>query len=407
MKKTWPKIKRVINHGTAVWMVDTRINGKGERKFFATKSEADGEAAEARIKRLNEGSAAVVNAELASYGWSVAKAIEFALEHLRKASKAKPLKDAVEDFTAAKADKSDAYKRDLKGILDAFKAAVPTATTASVTTDEINGFLAGLHPVTANNRRRVLAVFFSWCVKRKLRTDNPAEGAEVAKETPGTPGVLTPDELAAMLSAAEARILPSIVLGAFAGLRQAEIKRLDWRNVDLAEGVVTLDAGTTKTNSRRAVRLPAAAVAWLTDVAENHGPIFTTSPETRAAWDLARMAAGFGPFKTSLQAVRQATATLTPTERKALRPWPENALRHSAISYRLALRPEAAADAFKVAPTATDAVIGIGAVAYASGNSPKMIREHYDALCKPSAAAAWFSVSPEIPANVTPYVASA
>jgi integrase len=406
MKKNWPKIKRVINHGSTAWLVDCRINGKGERLFFATKSEAEGEAVTQRVKRLNEGAAAVVNAELAGYGWSVTRAIEFALEHLRKAAKAKPLADAVADFTAGKADKSEAYKRDLKGILDAFKAAVPTATTASVTTAEINDFLAGLHPVTANNRRRVLAVFFSWCVGQGLRTDNPAEGAAMAKVTHGTPEILTPEQLAAMIEAAEDRILPAIVIGAFAGLRQAEIARLDWRNVDLAESVVTLDAGATKTNSRRAVRLPVAAVAWLTDVAKKSGPVFVAGPETRAAWDLARMAAGFGPFKTSLMRVRQATAALAPGQRKALRPWPENALRHSAISYRLALSAEAAASAFNVALGAVATVTGIEAVAYAAGNSPKIIRAHYDALGKPSAAAAWFSVSPEVPANVVPVSAA-
>ncbi|MBE2179914.1 MAG: hypothetical protein IAE97_05540 [Chthoniobacterales bacterium] len=407
-RPSWPPIKKARKNGRPCWLVDARLNGKGPRYYCETLEEAKGKAHEANITRKNEGGSAIYNAELSAYGWNVSRAIEFALDHLRKSAKAKPLADAVADFTASKADKSDAYKRDLKGILDALKTALPTATTASVATAEINDFLAALHPVTANNRRRVLAVFFNWCVMQGLRTDNPAESAAVAKVTHGTPGILTPEELAAMLEAAEDCILPAIVLGAFAGLRQAEIARCDWRNVDLAEAVVTLDAGTTKTNSRRAVRLPAAAVAWLAGVAKKSGPVFVAGPEARAAWDLARMAAGFGPFQTSLMRVRQATAALTPKQIKALLPWPDNALRHSAISYRLALRPEAAAAAFNIAPEAVATVTGIEAVAYAAGNSPKIIRAHYDALGKPSAAAAWFRVTPAgAPRNVVPMAKAA
>jgi hypothetical protein len=190
--KKWPPIRKTINHGQPAFVVDARINGKGERKFFPSAGEARSFADACRVRRANEGAAAMVNADLAAFGWTVARAIEFALEHLRKAAKAKPLKDAVADFTAGKAGKSDAYKRDLKGILDAFNDALPAATTASVTTAEINEFLTGLHPVTANNRRRVLSVFFNWCVLQGFREDNPAEGAAVAKVSHGTPGILTP-----------------------------------------------------------------------------------------------------------------------------------------------------------------------------------------------------------------------
>jgi integrase len=397
-RPAWPPIKPATKNGRPCFVVDGRINGRGPRYFCATKAEAEGKAVEVRVTRANEGTSGIYNAELAAFGWTVTGAVEFALKHLRSAKKAKPLADAVADFMASKADKSEAYCRDLRIVFDAFKAAAPDdATTATITTDDINTFLTGLHPVTANNRRRNLKVFFAWCVKNKLREDNPAKDANVAKETPETPGILTPEELAVMLAVADKSILPATVIGAFAGLRQAEIKRLDWSDVDLSEGVVTLGAGITKTNSRRTVRLPLAAAAWLEPIAKKRGPVLQVGPEARAAWDLARMAAGFGPFETRLLRVRQANAALTKAQKKALRPWPDNALRHSAISYRMALAPDAAADAFNVAKEATTTITAIESVAYAAGNSPKVIRSHYDALAKPSAAAAWFAVKPSTP----------
>ena len=42
-------------------------------------------------------------------------------------------------------------------------------------------------------------------------------------------------------------------------------------------------------------------------------------------------------------------------------------------------------------------------VATEAGNSPNMIKQHYDALVKPSAAEAWFSIRPAAPSNVTKF----
>jgi len=47
------------------------------------------------------------------------------------------------------------------------------------------------------------------------------------------------------------------------GLRAAEIARLTWDRIDLAEGTITLDGSMAKTRQRRIVRLPGNAVAWL------------------------------------------------------------------------------------------------------------------------------------------------
>ena len=59
-----------------------------------------------------------------------------------------------------------------------------------------------------------------------------------------------------------------------------------------------------------------------------------------------------------------------------LKPWPDNGLRHSAISYRLAATQD-------LAKTSLEA-----------GNSPVMVKRHYLHLVKPSAAVSWFEVRP-------------
>jgi hypothetical protein len=60
-------------------------------------------------------------------------------------------------------------------------------------------------------------------------------------------------------------------------------------------------------------------------------------------------------------------------------PWKDNGLRHSFISYRLASIQNAAQ------------------VALEAGNSPNVVFRHYRELVKPSAAKAWFAVTPSKP----------
>lgn len=72
-----------------------------------------------------------------------------------------------------------------------------------------------------------------------------------------------------------------------------------------------------------------------------------------------------------------------------MKPWPANALRHSAISYRLAMTPD------------------LAKLAYESGNSPKIIQAHYNGLASPQAAKAFFDIIPTVAKNVRQFKAAA
>jgi hypothetical protein len=54
-RETWPRIKQIVNHGKTLYLCDARIKGRGERRFFETKKEAEGWQQQQRIKRQNEG----------------------------------------------------------------------------------------------------------------------------------------------------------------------------------------------------------------------------------------------------------------------------------------------------------------------------------------------------------------
>jgi hypothetical protein len=85
MKANWPKISTVLKKGTPTVMVDARIGGKGERRFFHSKREAEGWAQFQRAHRQNEGDRELK--ELAGYGLTISDAIKFTLKHYRKRHK--------------------------------------------------------------------------------------------------------------------------------------------------------------------------------------------------------------------------------------------------------------------------------------------------------------------------------
>ena len=202
-------------------------------------------------------------------------------------------------------------------------------------------------------------------------------------------------------------MIPFLVLGAFAGIRHAEIQRLEWRDVRFDEGSIEIHASKAKTASRRLVpilpvlkewllkyRQPAGLVVSPRNVAfELHMIAKTANQLRRAAWASAR-----GVTEEQLkQAETQAKELAGKRKKSKLRSqkgevppgaetadiegwepfaWKNNGLRHSFISYRLA------------------AIQNTAQVALEAGNSPQMIFQHYRELVRAADGEKWFGVTP-------------
>jgi integrase len=237
---------------------------------------------------------------------------------------------------------------------------------SSITAPEVQSWLDKLkvEPQTAKNYRTVLYTLFGFAETRGyiLRGGNPVEETEsIETKDGGAIEIYTTDEIAGLLKAAKnvrEDFLPVIAIGAFAGLRAAEIERLEWSNVDLTGGYIHVGADKAKTRSRRLAPITPNLAQWLTPYAKEKGKVWTGTPQT----------------------IRDARAQTATAAKVA---WKDNALRHSFISYRLAdIHDEAK-------------------VALEAGTSAKMIFKHYRELVKPSAGKAWFAVEPAAPQNVT------
>lgn len=294
----------------------------------------------------------------------------------------KRVSEVVADLLAVKQGRgaSARYMADLKTRLERFAEAC-NKDCCNVTTADIQDWLdnlktdgESLSPQSYRNYRTVLHTLFGFAVARGYAVDNPVASVEKVKVRAGDVEVFTPAEIERLLESARVNapaFLPALAIGAFAGLRSAEIERLEWKDVDLAARHITVSAGNAKTASRRIVPVADNLAAWLLEYANKQGKVWP---------------GGHFELYDTQQAVARATE-VKPDESKGVKaqpavPWKANALRHSYASYRFASIGDA------------------GRVAGEMGNSASVIHRHYRELVKPAAAAAWFAVRPERPANV-------
>lgn len=226
-----------------------------------------------------------------------------------------------------------------------------------VTTAQVNSFLRAqttLGPVAKNSLRRCLVTMFGFAKRQGyLHPDRktPAELSESFKEPETEIEIFTPEEMTRILQTAHARLLPLVAIGAFAGVRSAEIRRLDWEDIKWDRGHIEIAGRKAKTAARRLAPLSDNLKAWLAPWRHESGPIIRMKDSSGALGDLGVKAGIPGG-------------------------WRQNALRHSFISYRVA-------ETGDVARTALEA-----------GNSPDIIFRHYREVVDGQSARDWFSIMP-------------
>lgn len=73
---------------------------------------------------------------------------------------------------------------------------------------------------------------FNFAVRNGYAPNNPVDGAAKAKVVKSDAGILTVEQAEALLKASCDALRPYIAIGLFAGLRRAELQRLDWSEID-------------------------------------------------------------------------------------------------------------------------------------------------------------------------------
>lgn len=291
--------------------------------------------------------------KLAENGHTLRDATKFFLEHLNAQERSITVAGAMEQLITSRdqAGLSERYCRDLRLRLSRFAADFQASTIGTITARQIDEWLGSLSVAagTRNTFRRDLRTLFSYCEKHGYCQGNEARKTERAKDVDKPVSILTVEEAIALLNSCDEETLPYAAISLFAGLRAAEAHKLDWSEVDLESSHIEVTAAKAKTAKRRLVPISDNLAAWLRPLAKLRGPV--TPEGLRKRFDAVKARAGF------LQ-------------------WPQNAMRHSYGSYRLAQCPDAAR------------------VSLEMGNSPQMVFAHYRELVKPKQAARYWAVVP-------------
>ena len=282
-------------------------------------------------------------------------AVEEFLRRTKGVTLGTTVSEVVEELIIAKEQDgmSRRYLLQLRSILRLFAKAFP-GPIMHVRSEEIDSWLRAskLAPISRNNRLTVLRVLFNFAKQRSYVPASEKSAAEMVakvKVKSADAEIFQPEEMEKLLRAAPEILLPFLAIGGFAGLRVAELSRLDWKAIDMERRIIHLRADQAKTASRRIVPMSDNLVAWLSLVKDRDGPVMEQIALPRKATVLAR--------KIGLS-------------------WPNNVLRHSYISYRLAT------------------IQDVNQVALEAGNSPAIIFRNYRELVTEEAAEKWFSIMP-------------
>ncbi|MEX1119855.1 MAG: hypothetical protein WEB60_13795 [Terrimicrobiaceae bacterium] len=142
-----------------------------------------------------------------------------------------PVTKAAEEFLASKEQDgaSSRYMAQLRSDVNRFAAAFPT-DILHVKSHQISEWLRGLGgaPRTRNSTHTSIRTFFSWARSASYLPKNEkteAEAVQKVKAGDTETEIFTPEQMKTILDTATPDMIPFIALGAFAGMRAAEITR--------------------------------------------------------------------------------------------------------------------------------------------------------------------------------------
>lgn len=289
--------------------------------------------------------------------------------------------DVVKSYLLSmeKAGASGRYLQDLKHRLEGRAAKHFRGYIDTIPSSELSAWIDSLkiaHRTRANFRGALLSLFTYAKQNGHLARDRQTEAELLpsrsrlnSTKAKKPVSIYTPNEMAKILNSAPEHLRALFALGAFAGLRSAEIFDLKWGDINKRHIVV--EAAGNKNAARRLVPVQPALSAWLATCQRGE--------------DHAELCARWSHESTF-------TATMSQAVRAAGVEPVANGLRHSFISYRVAK------------------IKDVQEVALEAGNSPQMIFSNYrdvktreGKLVTPALAAAWFKVLPSSASNVVPF----
>lgn len=221
------------------------------------------QAAGGKVENIEDATAHFVKAFLTGAKKTVAEVVEEHLSAVKQRRREETWKDR---------------RRKLTPLAEEHGQTLISALTPAVVEDWV---FAGNTESMRAARRRALSALFTFAERRGYVESNPVLRVEkIETPPPEEVQILDAKETAAVLHTAERmapRLVPYLAIGFFAGLRpQNESGRLNWENIDLKAGMITVSRISSKTNRKRLVPISPNLAVWLKTIPkqERTGRIF-------------------------------------------------------------------------------------------------------------------------------------
>lgn len=377
-RKLWPPVRERIGwNGKKAYLVDLgKLNGKRVRYSFSTKDEADTCAQQERIKRTNEGMAAFslpanVRAEaakcqekLSPHGVSLTAVTDYYLKHVIAFQTAPKVSDAINVLVKSKTGKRrERTVEDLTNRLERFSKAFGARQLSAITSEELEEWLIdpSHSPRTIINYATKISQLYNFAIKKGWAEINIVNNISRPDADDKEAEIFTVKQAKSLLEhAGEFKLLPYVAFGLFAGLRSAELLRLDWSAVKYSERAIIVGAEVAKKRSRRVVEINDTLASWIAPYSHFKGAVTHSEAFRDRLKDLME----------KLKGLKEPDARVAD--------WPQNGLRHSYGSYHLAMYGDAVKTANLMGHQSMD-----------------VIHNHYKALVLKTEAESFWNLRPD------------
>ncbi|TSA34495.1 MAG: site-specific integrase [Verrucomicrobiaceae bacterium] len=394
IRKTWPRIRKVIIKSEILYQIDGRrkgTNGEG-REYRKTKKDAEKRAQELESDFRLEGAEGLnmsaelrvealrADAKLSKYGKSLTDAVGFFLNFLEQEE---IKKNSLTISTLADEWLADKTKKLKKGLLrqDTINAISETSELlkekwgksriAEMSERIFRDYLDSLEVSQRRvfNVRSLLCQFFNWCIAQKHTKENPLDEIviELIKKDVE---ILEVAQCLKLMRRCESTYPDLTVYHAiclFGGLRPTEAKLLRWENINLSERQITVLGSTSKTKDTRNVKIENTLFQWLDGYKGERNGFIVKQRGFRTAVEKLRSSLGYRLKK------HNSKEFWNPDGPK----WIDDVARHSYASYWLAKYNDR------------------GHLAEQMGNSIKMIKDHYKKIVKSSDVELFWNILPK------------
>ena len=183
-------------------------------------------------------------------------------------------------FRKAKKRRSKSYQRDIRWASDRM-VAFNGKLASDVTRNDIALAVAGLPDSSRNNVLRALRALFRYGHDLGYVKELPVRRNDFAEIKRTEIDVLPVAKIRRLFETArehDRELLPLLLVETFCGVRPAEAARVQWSDIDLLRGRLTIRAAISKTGTARPIELAPCALAWFgLCTAATSGPIMPWS----------------------------------------------------------------------------------------------------------------------------------